>query len=98
MPPPPVQILTHNLIVAASSSFVPSPSPFVFSLPLIVANLFSSLLVDASSLALFLRLVSSPLMADYSFRASPSTYYHLPHPRRLGSVTLNYFITRYISV
>lgn len=65
MIPPLVQILIHNLIVAASSSFAPFPLAFVFPSSLVVPNLcFSSLLVDALSLAplpLFLSLVSSAL-------------------------------------
>jgi len=36
-------------------------------------------------------------VADYNFRALPSTYNLLPYPRGLGLATLNYHI-RYISL
>lgn len=89
-PLPPVQILMHNLIVAASSSFTPSPLAFAFSSPPVVPNLLlGSLLVDVSSLAFLSRPFASSV-ADYHFRASPSAYHHLSHSRGLGLVTLDY--------
>ena len=91
-PLPPVQILMHNLIVAASSSFTPSPLAFAFSSPPVVPNLLlGSLLVDVSSLVFLSRPFASSV-ADYHFRASPSAYRHLSHSRGLGLVTLDYLI------
>lgn len=48
--PPLVQTLIHNLIVAASSSFVPSPSPSPYPRHLLYL-IFVSVLLDPSSLA-----------------------------------------------
>jgi hypothetical protein len=98
LPPLPlVQILIHNLIVAASSSFTPSPLAFAFSLPLVVPNLrFGSLLLDAAYPALLCLFAAS--MADFNFRASPSADYDLPYSNGIGVSYPRLSYNSYISV